>query len=549
MFRDMLKKNKGEIKIHDLNRTILSIFDKINDKKVNILEELIKLRNYFDDEKLKDEYIKTIHQFIPKSPQNSFESFFQSQDLFIKKKSKKSLYYFYYRENGKFKEIPFEFQSIISTHFIHFEENRKHLLIFMNIIRKYYVDRLIEIITKYFFYECNEKSEISIHCSVVSIGSTSLVSNYDITIGGVLFPRDIIDKYNEYFIEFWNNFSARVFDTNLYGSTFFLVSSPGVMKKNNIIYHAYQSFETKIKPIQQIFYLPPKKILNKPTYLFGDQIKNSQFEWLIMKILQHQSNYHIKKKDFKNHLEPVIHFILTKMIHSSKTIKEIINEKFGKVDDKIFHLSLNKSIQSYEDTQEKVKNIQLEYEATFENIKNSLSKKGDLEEYQKIIYDFLSRLIETISLSNFYGSETYFCMGTIYHILGYIQNLGPFHMETEYYQQSALENYIDLFRYYSKMSKNEEYAIIKSSKYIYRLYDALEKIKPSKSISQKKDLFLLIQKKLKGKEYFDNINHSEEKEKINIELKIRELYNIHHKDKLFIHILLQSIWNDIQNHL
>ena len=37
--------------------------------------------------------------------------------------------------------------------------------------------------------------------------------------------------------------------------------------------------------------------------------------------------------------------------------------------------------------------------------------------------------------------------------------------------------------------------------------------------------------------------------KINIELKLRELYHIQNKDKILIHILLQSIWNDIQNHL
>lgn len=545
MNRDM---NKGKGKIHELNESIIKIFYKMNQKKkLTLKDELLSLNHYFEDVKLKNEYKETIQNFISPSYELSFDSFFQSPNIFIKKR--KSIYSFYYYEDGKMKIIPFEFQTIISSHLIHFEENRKHLLVFMNIIRKFYVDRLIEIITKYFFYQCDEKSEISLHCSVVSIGSTSLTSNYDITVGGVIFPKDIIDVYNDYFIKFWNNFSAKVFDTNLYGSTFFLVSYPGIMKKDNIIYQAYQSFETKTIPKKKIYYLPPSKILDES--IDELKIKNSQFEWLIMKILQHQHNYKIQKKDMKKHLEPVIKFIMDNLIHFSerKTIEEIMIDKFGKDDKKIFTLSLQKSIQHYEDTQEKIKNIQLEYETTFENIVNSLSKNKDKRNDHTIIFDFLCKLIDTISLSNFYGSETYFCMGTIYHILGYIQGLGPFKMKPEYYQQSAIENYIDLFRYYSKMKKNEEYAIIKCSKYAYRIYDALEKLKPLKTITHKKYFFGLVQKKLKGKEYFENINNEKEKTKIDIELRIRDLFNIEHHHKKYIHLLFDSIWNDISTTL
>lgn len=84
-------------------------------------------------------------------------------------------------------------------------------------------------------------------------------------------------------------------------------------------------------------------------------------------------------------------------------------------------------------------------------------------------------LFESISTSNFYGNEKYFCIGTIYHVLGYIQKLGDFYMYNEYYIHSMIENFIDIFRYVEYIHKDNSKFILKASKYLYRVYDAIIK--------------------------------------------------------------------------
>ena len=160
----------------------------------------------------------------------------------------------------------------------------------------------------------------------------------------------------------------------------------------------------------------------------------------------------------------------------------------------------------YQETLNEIKANQLGYELSISESQNSQS------------LTFLEKLIESISKSNFYGSETYLCMGTIYHILGYIQNLGAFEMKKEYFEQSAIENYMDMFRYYKKMEKEPEYAIIKMSKYAYRVYHALSILKTFTSnntfniknlnkdtniYKDKLNIFKKILKELKGYHSFD----------------------------------------------
>lgn len=104
-------------------------------------------------------------------------------------------------------------------------------------------------------------------------------------------------------------------------------------------------------------------------------------------------------------------------------------------------------------------------------------------------------LLESISTSNFYGNETHFCLGTIYHVLGYIQKLGNFHMYPEYYIHSMIENFIDLFRYIEYIHNDCSKFILKGSKYIFRIYDAIINFMGKKNIEKlnnKKKLFSTI---------------------------------------------------------
>ncbi len=78
--------------------------------------------------------------------------------------------------------------------------------------RKEFVDALIEYAL--------EKEQCKETCTVASVGSVSLASDYDLTVSG---PRaaNVVDRFNREFRAYFNNQeSAIVFDTNVYGAGF-----------------------------------------------------------------------------------------------------------------------------------------------------------------------------------------------------------------------------------------------------------------------------------------------------------------------------------------
>ncbi len=641
--------NNPKTHIEKLNNSIFEIFNFINNNEVNIYERLVNLKKNFENalkenqkeenqkeenqkeenkktkskqyEDVLNDYIQTINP--PNSNQTKeekdqrlkensaiFNEFcnehlkitIPSRNQFGRKKSTSNLsevvknekkYFFkYMNEGGKEFDIPFEFQTIIA-----YDENilnndhKKKLLIFVNIIRKYYVDRLLEILTTYFFEKCNKKLSLDFSCSVVAVGTVSVTSNYNVTVSGVFYPNQIVNEFNYHFEEFWNNFSSEVFDTNIYGSTFFVTLPKGLPinnTRNRIINNGY----SKIKDTN-ILYLPPKSftittekgLKNDQTYTtLLEKINISQFKWLVTKVHLHMKEYGIpvNNKNLNNIIK-----LLYKIINKTNNLNEekiyefiqnIYNEKFNTdyeiiipdlpiensfnntnnannapimggdpVSNKIYtKKNLNnygKSVQnkiqseltesskrgniSSSIIQNKMKEIEYKqyrrtmYQKTLDEIKaTQLGYELSISESHHIqSLKFLERLIDTISKSNFYGSETYLCMGTIYHILGYIQNLGAFEMKKEYFQQSAIENYMDMFRYYEKMEKDQEYAIIKMSKYAYRVYHSLSILETfgsngtfNKNVNKytnniykdKLGIFKDILKELKGYHSFDS---------------------------------------------
>lgn len=79
--------------------------------------------------------------------------------------------------------------------------------------RKEFVDTLIQHVL--------EKTNCTLaDCSITAVGSTSLTSDYDVTVSG---PRaaQVVELFNQEFGQFFNGkSSATVFDTNLYGAGF-----------------------------------------------------------------------------------------------------------------------------------------------------------------------------------------------------------------------------------------------------------------------------------------------------------------------------------------
>jgi hypothetical protein len=424
-------------------------------------------------------------------------------------------------------KIPFEFQTIISTDRIRHEAetDRKILLAFVNIIRKYYVDRLIQIIAQKIYYHCDQKTNVTTKCSVVAVGSTSLTSNYDVTVSGVIYPNRIVRMFNQEFARYWRDYSSNVFDTNIYGSTFFVtvdIKGNGSQKIDPDYYELYRSLLTSG---QMILYLPPERILGQEYPDGLAAIQKSQLEWLIVKIFLHAQVYEIEESSpiYKVIQQICIPLIQTMMGTGTAVTTSnaknytpfagnIFKSKFGEevTMEDVLNSYDNKddTLKKYEESLLKIQASQLSYEAIYTQSLSEVRKGVPTKPVQiSEILNVLLTLIDDISMSNFYGSETYFCMATIYHVLGYVQNLGPFFLSRSDYIISAIENYIDILRYHSKLSSPDPeqaaYGIIKMSKYLYRIYNALGKVSASNaSNAAKLGIWGRIMKELKGQHSF-----------------------------------------------
>ncbi len=414
--------------------------------------------------------------------------------------------------------IPFEFQTIISTDKITDENDRKIILAFITILRKYYVDRLIQIITQKVFYHCDKKSGVNTKCSIVAVGSVSLTSNYDVTVSGVIYPNRIVRMFNQEFAKFWRDYSSNVFDTNLYGSTFFVTLdlNADIDPKYSQLYRILRT------PTQQILYLPPEKILEEEYPMGMREIRVSQLKWLMIKIFLHQKVYTIPEEDplFSICTVDIVDAI-RKMISggggNSKNslnaglrkavIDSVFDEKFGTPDSRMIVLESyddkKKTLENYDQSLVQIQSSQLTYENLY--ISSIINKNKGSPSNPAEILRILMELIDNVSKSNFYGSETYFCMATIYHVLGYVQKLGPFVLSREDYLISAIENFIDIFRYYSKIrleGGEHLYGIIKMSKYVYRVYNAIA-ILHSDLYTSKEKMWREIMTEMKGQHSFN----------------------------------------------
>ncbi len=421
------------------------------------------------------------------------------------------------------KPVPFEFQEIKDS-------GNSMLLLLMNMVRLYYVDQLLHIILAYFTKERNPEN-IRNYFNVVKLGSTELVSNYNITVSGVMYPQQIVEYYNYFFYQFWNNYSALVFDTNIYGSSFFItVPNQGNYERNRPLFEQLYD-HLNLNNGGTIYYLHPKQENQEATFL-------SQIKWLLLKIAYHTLDLEIRDAAHVAILDK-IKAKIQDLIHVNKNINKNHNQNqnFARLlaekhvnSPHVFYRTedIEKKIQKYEESQIAIQEKQVAYE-------ERRDAASQLE------------LIDYISRSNYYGFETYFCMGTIYHVVGHLQGGGKFEMTPYYYMESAIENFIDVYRYYGLVAENPEYALIKMSKYIYRMYDALlawltggqqrVAIQSNRNqLKEKRDLFATISKEMKMAKSF--ANHPENKD------KLMELYFAPNKPFQLV-ALLNTICDDI----
>lgn len=395
-------------------------------------------------------------------------------DQLLKTKQIKKINNFY-KINYNGGEFLFTWKNII---------NKKNieLLEFANIIRKMYVDGLKDLIILHFESKCSNTTFTSYnkYCKINAMGSTALTSNYNVNVSSFLLSTDIVSKFNKYFFSFWNDTSGEIFDTNFYGNSFFVTIDSSITYNNNLnsLYNILTSGN------KNIFYLPPPKELFDNS-LVKKQIFSDQTSWLVLKIYL----YH---HEFENYV--------TKNNRNNLNTELDIKKKLGIILNKVKKIVLRKITNSSNEDKLLSKYKKLEEEKPHLIAQNNnlyrkkldelyVSKLVNIDKYQKEYMstnnvkrnELLVNLFEAISTSNFFGNETYFCVGTIYHVLGYVQKLGNFYMYEEFYIQSMIENFIDTFRYVEYVVKDSGKFILKASKYIFRVYDAIIRYKKIKN--------------------------------------------------------------------
>ena len=413
---------------------------------------------------------------------------------------------FYYITTPNGKNIKYTWNNIKDTH-------NEDLLIKINKIRKGFVDELIKIIEESKENYCSRKTNTFSYCEIQALGSTALTSNYDVNISSFLAASNMVYLFNNYFYNFWNDTSGEIFDTNLYGNSFFISTF-----KNDKLDGKYNHFSVGNSQ-KTTYYIPPATI----NELLLREILSQQTKWIIIKTYLYRDEIGNRGnvEGIFERVRGIVLRIIEKLVGGGNRIGGY-REKYEAMKMENNGIPAN---QFRFDVNKKYYECLLKSDA---NVKAYIESSGNRES------ECLKNLIESISFSNFYGNETYFCLGTIYHVLGYIQGLGPFHMYPEYFLQSMLENFIDVFRYVGYMNKEE--GLFKMSKYIYRVYDAIGRyygLMGRNYGNGKKNLFkemLNAYKAKKNSVRLDNYN-------------LGSLYGVENRSA---RVILENILNDIE---
>ena len=310
---------------------------------------------------------------------------------------------------------------------------------------------------------------------------------------------------------------------------------------------------------QRLFYLPPANLDLNTQNLINQQ----QLRWLILKIYLYRDEFSIVNNNglldtsLKKIEELILNYMVKKYSNKKENSQKSLKEKFIELNSQK-PTANSSNLNEYRKALDQLyvsklriidKNHQ-DYQLS--NTNTNFNKRNEL----------LKELIDSISLCNFFGSETYFCMGTIYHVVGHIQGLGNFEMSSEYYVQSMLENLIDVFRYCEKIDKDNFKFVLKASKYIFRIYDAIQKYleitkkgneslpseetkknntKSNLKVANKKKLFNNIRNFYKAHTNSHNFSQNTNK---NIEKRIVELFTSYKND---VSPLLSMIISDISS--
>ena len=306
------------------------------------------------------------------------------------------------------------------------KEDSKILDVF-NPFRKKIVDKILE--------EIIDKLNCKPECTVTAAGSISLDSDYDITMDGKN-SSQFIDNFNDIFISLFKEKANIVFDTNIYGTSFFHSSIA-----TNYDF-AIRNKELPCSPRNFIFYINTNS--NK------DDVLN-QHTWAFIKLFMYINK--IKNTVTKKSI--------LDLINKNKSYRNVKNRSTRKLD------QLKRLKTTYEKELRKYNNI-----------------KNDFESYKIKNIPKAVALKEQASKTNFFGVETYFTQGAINHVVGQLQlKFTSLTITQHEYIDSLIENLGDIIKEYNHYPDDTRLFVTHSSKYIIRVFSAISRINTSSNVS------------------------------------------------------------------
>lgn len=296
----------------------------------------------------------------------------------------------------------------------------------------------------------------------LSVGSTSVKSDYDITLYGTaekytLISR-IIHEFNKRIQQLFGATPDVVFDTNLYGISFININESAASESASASASVNTSEKSSLNTSAKGLQIQLSETLSQNKYTSKTYTCNNQkFNYVLPETVDDNDSYLIVCQ------------------HVWAFVKVLVRiERIESFDENVYNLLLktltddkyNKSLVSIIETAERFVNS---YEQNFDRYEKDVESL-ESDKFNYSVEDFNN----LISFINYNGSETYFCRGTFLDVVVNKQickNENSFKYQSivlsyHEYLDSFIENLADFLINYSK------------KKYLTRAEDAFNKLKP-----------------------------------------------------------------------
>jgi hypothetical protein len=253
-------------------------------------------------------------------------------------------------------------------------------------------------------------------CKAISVGSTRLSSDYDITVQGPCVDN-IVSRFNSYFVAIFGQESSAVFDTNLYGSSFVMNT-----KVDNAFFERTDCADNAFSD-QLYFVAMPPETPSSPRGGLPLYVKEQHLFALLKVYLAYER--------FSHSPRPMHDSYLSKMYDAFQLTLQGIEKALGRFIGPVFRTKLALKPTSVElSSYSSIPSLSPTTPMSAQSISDVGTKRirpvYDKFAFSKIVEQTEYRnLLLMISSYNVYGNETYFTRGAFIDVVFNTQTCKP----------------------------------------------------------------------------------------------------------------------------